>query len=198
MKNSWSLFKERLPKQIVSFFLDCGEGRGFEAETMEGEDLFGWLIPSHLVEKFEKQFNADKVDSTQWAAFVVFVFPLGIKVAPHFLVQVLYHTCLTNGVQFKTVWWLFYAHLCKQQRYYERQVEIFGQDKLKVVDSWVAVKDDIYTRYVAKRDEDEFVDISTPPTVDELKPWKEVTDISVNMKTGEVTVETRYNVTIFD
>ena len=40
---------------------------------MVGEDLFGWLIPIHVAEKFEIQYNADKVDSTQWAAFVVFV-----------------------------------------------------------------------------------------------------------------------------
>ena len=80
----------------------------------------------------------------------------------------------------------------------KKTVEIFGYDKLKMVDSWVAVKGDIYTRSVAERDEDEPVDISAPPVIDELKPWKEVTDISVNMKTGEVTVDVRYNVTIFD
>ena len=29
---------------------------------------------------------------------------------PHFLVQVLYHTCLTNGVQFKTGWTILFFH----------------------------------------------------------------------------------------
>ena len=37
-------------------------------------------------------------------AFVRYSFRHGKT--PHFLVQVLYHTCLTNGVQFKTVWFV--------------------------------------------------------------------------------------------
>lgn len=67
------LVQKKASETDCVFFLDCGEGRDFETETMEGEDLSGWLIPNHLVEKFENQFDADQIDSSQWDSCVVFV-----------------------------------------------------------------------------------------------------------------------------
>ena len=40
------------------FFCDCGEGREFETQDMEGEDLSGWLIPAEKAEKSRKKFEA--------------------------------------------------------------------------------------------------------------------------------------------
>lgn len=80
----------------------------------------------------------------------------------------------------------------------KKTVEIFGYENLKNVDSWVTENNGSYIRSVAKHDKTHHVRVSEAPLVDEEKPWKEVTDISVNLKTGEIAVGTRYNVTIFD
>lgn len=65
------------------FFADCGEGRDFATETMEGEDLSGWLIPMQMVEPFEKQFTEGKIDES-WMEFIVFAIwrrsPTGIAI----------------------------------------------------------------------------------------------------------------------
>ena len=57
-------------KQGCVFFVDCGEGRDFETETMEGEDLSGWLIPQNKVtEDFHKAFAEAKVPE-EWDDFL--------------------------------------------------------------------------------------------------------------------------------
>lgn len=53
------------------FFCDCGEGRDFENDVMEGEDLSGWLIPSSMVKKFKKDFTKRKVPD-KWNEFISF------------------------------------------------------------------------------------------------------------------------------
>ncbi len=54
------------------FFLDCGEGREFFLEDIEGEDLRGWLIPISDVDSFKKEWDiknvSDKwIDNMIWA-----------------------------------------------------------------------------------------------------------------------------------
>lgn len=80
----------------------------------------------------------------------------------------------------------------------KKTVELFGYENLKSVDSWVTESDKKHIRSIAKHDRSDHSHLSEAPTVDEANPWKEVTDISVNLETGEITVDTRYNVTIFD
>lgn len=67
----FSLVQETAKKQHCVFFLDCGEGRDFLTQTMEGEDLSGWLIPQNSVQEFERQFRADHIDE-KWFAFFTF------------------------------------------------------------------------------------------------------------------------------
>ena len=50
------------------YFLDAGDGRDFENEKCEGEDLMGWLIPDALVPLFEKEWNNFNV-SDAWSRF---------------------------------------------------------------------------------------------------------------------------------
>ena len=50
------------------YFLDAGDGRDFENDEYEGEDLMGWLIPDDLVSLFEKEWNNFNV-SDEWSRF---------------------------------------------------------------------------------------------------------------------------------
>lgn len=61
----WNQVQEKANEKECVFFLECGEGREFETDTMEGEDLRGWLIPKEQVEKFQKEWNEDQV-SDDW------------------------------------------------------------------------------------------------------------------------------------
>jgi hypothetical protein len=58
-------------KKIDSvFFLDAGDGREFETDTFEGEDLMGWLIPKEKVSEFEQEWDTGDV-SDEWSDFYV-------------------------------------------------------------------------------------------------------------------------------
>lgn len=68
----WELVQKAALKQDKKFFLDCGEGREFFLEDMEGEDLRGWLIPLDKVKEFEPVWKADNIsddwiDNISWA-----------------------------------------------------------------------------------------------------------------------------------
>lgn len=52
------------------FFLDAGDGRDFETDALEGEDLMGWLIPKDKVSDFEKEWKTGDV-SDDWSDFFV-------------------------------------------------------------------------------------------------------------------------------
>ena len=52
-------------KQGGVYYLDAGDGRDFENDEYEGEDLMGWLIPLEEVPKFEKEWNIGDV-SDKW------------------------------------------------------------------------------------------------------------------------------------
>lgn len=56
--------------QECVFFLDAGDGRGFETEDLEGEDLMGWLIPQNKLEDFEKEWESNTI-SDDWSDFFV-------------------------------------------------------------------------------------------------------------------------------
>jgi hypothetical protein len=61
----WKLVQEAAKKQNKIFFCDCGEGREFFLEDMEGEDLRGWLIPEDQTKEFEPEWTEDNV-SDKW------------------------------------------------------------------------------------------------------------------------------------
>lgn len=39
------------------FYFDTGDGRDFETDQFEGEDLMGWLIPDEKAKIFELEWN---------------------------------------------------------------------------------------------------------------------------------------------
>lgn len=68
----FKIVQEEAAKLNSVFFLDCGEGREFENENLEGEDLSGWVIPTNMINEFEPEFEKDEV-SERWVDFVRFV-----------------------------------------------------------------------------------------------------------------------------
>lgn len=64
----FSIVQEAAGKKDCVFFLDAGDGRDFETETLEGEDLMGWLIPKARVAEFEAEWEAGDV-SDEWSEF---------------------------------------------------------------------------------------------------------------------------------
>lgn len=61
----WKIVQEKASSQEMIFFADCGEGREFFLDDMEGEDIRGWLIPKAQAEEFEKEWKNDNV-SDKW------------------------------------------------------------------------------------------------------------------------------------
>lgn len=61
----WEIVQNTANEQGKMFFLECGEGREFFLDDMEGEDLRGWLIPTENIEEFKKEWEADNV-SDKW------------------------------------------------------------------------------------------------------------------------------------
>ena len=55
-------------RQGCACYLDAGDGRDFENDRYEGEDLMGWLIPIDAVPNFEKEWNSGDV-SDEWSRF---------------------------------------------------------------------------------------------------------------------------------
>ena len=55
-------------KQGCVYYLDAGDGRDFENDEYEGEDLMGWLIPLEEVSKFEQEWNSSDI-SDEWSRF---------------------------------------------------------------------------------------------------------------------------------
>ena len=51
------------------FFFDTGEGRDFESETMEGEDLWGWLVPKERADEFEMLWRKWSIPDEWYAYF---------------------------------------------------------------------------------------------------------------------------------
>lgn len=69
-KEFFNLVQKTAERNGCVFFLDAGDGRDFENETLEGEDLMGWLIPREKVVEFEQLWKDDDV-SDDWTDFFV-------------------------------------------------------------------------------------------------------------------------------
>lgn len=67
----FNIVRSEADKQNSIFFCDCGEGREFFTNDMEGEDLFGWLIPKEKADEFEIEWKTNKV-TKRWNDFVRF------------------------------------------------------------------------------------------------------------------------------
>jgi hypothetical protein len=66
----FSIVQDTAKKEGCVFFLDAGDGRDFTTDTLEGEDLMGWLIPNDKLSDFEKEWETGDV-SDDWSDFYV-------------------------------------------------------------------------------------------------------------------------------
>jgi hypothetical protein len=64
----FQIVQSEAQKQGCVYYLDAGDGRDFENDEYEGEDLMGWLIPLEEVPKFEQEWNIGDV-SDKWSRF---------------------------------------------------------------------------------------------------------------------------------
>lgn len=64
----FSIVQDAAGKIGCVFFLDAGDGRDFETDSLEGEDLMGWLVPKDQLSAFEKEWNTGDV-SDDWSDF---------------------------------------------------------------------------------------------------------------------------------
>ena len=67
----FSYVRNAAKKEGCMFFVYSWDGHEYESENMEGEDLFGWLIPEDMVQSFESDFKQDKV-SSEWDQYLCF------------------------------------------------------------------------------------------------------------------------------
>ena len=65
----FELVQREACKKGKVFFCDCGQGDVFENDTIECEDLCGWLIPQEKVNEFEKLFLKDSDDQHKFDDF---------------------------------------------------------------------------------------------------------------------------------
>lgn len=69
-ENFFAIVQNAAEKIGSIFFLDAGDGRGFETETLEGEDLMGWLVPKEKVSTFKREWDTGDV-SDEWSDLYV-------------------------------------------------------------------------------------------------------------------------------
>lgn len=69
----WSIIQDSASKLGKTFFLDCGEGNGYEDDEVECETLSGRLVDNSKVETFEKLFLNREPIGEEWQEFLVFV-----------------------------------------------------------------------------------------------------------------------------
>ena len=64
----FELIQAEAEKWDAVFFADAGDGNDFETDTMEGEDMMGWLIPKAKVKEFQPLWEKSKVDE-KWSDY---------------------------------------------------------------------------------------------------------------------------------
>lgn len=58
----FALIQTEAGKENSVFFADAGDGNVIETQSMECEEMMGWLVPNDQVEQFEPIWNEDAVD----------------------------------------------------------------------------------------------------------------------------------------
>ena len=59
-ENYFTLVQSTMHKSNCVFFLDAGDGDVFETSDLEGENLFGWVLPEAMADEFEAKWLADE------------------------------------------------------------------------------------------------------------------------------------------
>lgn len=72
----WELVQSKAVSRGMMFFADCGEGREFFLDDMEGEDIRGWLIPLDKSEEFQREWEKYNesdywIDNIFWAEWTM-------------------------------------------------------------------------------------------------------------------------------
>ena len=57
----FEVVQEFASKNNCVFYLDAGDGRDFEDNCFEGEDLMGWLIPKENAEVFDRRRRLERI-----------------------------------------------------------------------------------------------------------------------------------------
>lgn len=68
----FELVQKKAMQEAKVFFLDSGDGEEFENDTMEGENLQGWLIPFAMADEFEEIWEKHEEDD-EWVDFFMWV-----------------------------------------------------------------------------------------------------------------------------
>lgn len=68
----FKLIQDRANERNCVFFLDSGDGNEFETESMEGENLQGWLVPQSKADEFENIWRNNEEDD-EWVEFFCWV-----------------------------------------------------------------------------------------------------------------------------
>ena len=75
-RNKFDSFMELVQKEARKknswFFISSGEGHDLITETVEGEDLFGWLIPLDRTTEFISEKSGNHFCEEKWERFEVF------------------------------------------------------------------------------------------------------------------------------
>lgn len=66
----FAIVQDAAEKQGCIYYLDAGDGRDFETEEYEGEDLMGWLIPKDKQAEFELEWRKGDV-SDDWSDYYI-------------------------------------------------------------------------------------------------------------------------------
>ena len=69
--NFFTIVQNAAKKKNAVFFLEAGDGRDFETNDIEGEDLQGWLIPRERAILFETKWRNNSVNG-EWEEFFCF------------------------------------------------------------------------------------------------------------------------------
>ncbi len=67
-ENFFSVVQETARREGCVFFLQAGDGNEFTTDTMEGEELMGWLVPNDKAEEFERLWM-EKKETDDWTDF---------------------------------------------------------------------------------------------------------------------------------
>lgn len=74
--NKFDAFIELVQKEVRKknsrFFISSGEWHDLITETVEGEDLFGWLIPLDRTTEFISEKSGNHFCEEKWERFEIF------------------------------------------------------------------------------------------------------------------------------
>lgn len=74
--NKFNAFMELVQKEArkknSQFFISSGEGHDLITKTVEGEDLFGWLIPMDRTTEFIYEKSGNHFCEEKWERFEIF------------------------------------------------------------------------------------------------------------------------------